>query len=195
MGESEFLSTENAGKRIEINASFAEKSAKEAGMNDLITKPLTADNARLIFNQWGRGISEEKKSEIKSEKQTEKTERTEKESDVSQKVIDLELGEKLAGGNKVMAFNMLKMLVNELPETKNKMIQAYHQEKDIKKLGDVVHKLHGGASYCGTPLLKEAAKNLEVAARNGKTKQIKELFEQLMNEIDLLMHEYKTMKK
>ena len=31
-----------------------------------------------------------------------------------------------------MAFNMLKMLVNELPETKNKMIQAYHQEKDIK---------------------------------------------------------------
>ena len=28
------------------NASFAGKSAKEAGMNDLITKPLTADNAQ-----------------------------------------------------------------------------------------------------------------------------------------------------
>jgi len=48
------------------NAAFAEKSSKESGMNDFITKPLTVEKARAILRPVFRGIVPEKyKSKIR----------------------------------------------------------------------------------------------------------------------------------
>ena len=76
------------------------------------------------------------------------------------KVIDLEMGAEILGGDQKMAKDMLTMLVGTLDESRTNLVMAY-QDKRYDQLEFTVHKLHGGAAYCGVPQLKKAAKQLE----------------------------------
>ena len=97
-------------------------------------------------------------------------------------VIDLELGAKLVGGKREVAEEMIAMLIECLPEHQAEIDAAYTSQ-EIVQLAQAIHKLHGAASYCGTPRLKEAAKELELAARSNEINKIKKLYQQLNQEI------------
>lgn len=96
-------------------------------------------------------------------------------------VIDWELGQKLAGNNLQRAQEMLSELLDHLPGHVDS-IQAAYQQQDRLALKEAVHHLHGALCYCGTPSLKEAARNLEIAIIKEHV-NIDLLFQNLMQEI------------
>jgi len=52
-----------------------------------------------------------------------------------------------------------------------------------------VHKLHGGTCYCGTPKLKDAAKQLEIAIKSND-KATDRLYKKLCKEIKAVQQEF-----
>ncbi len=78
------------------------------------------------------------------------------------KLIDLEFGASLAGGNMKFAKEMLSAFMDTLTQAIKDIMKAYERNEG-KALCERVHKLHGGASYCGVPLLKDTLCLLEKA--------------------------------
>ena len=93
------------------------------------------------------------------------------ESSATAGVIDLALGQKLAGGNHEVAIEVLEMLLQGLP-AEREQIETYAKVEDWDALQIVVHKLHGGCCYCGVPLLKACASELEKQLKLGANKKV-----------------------
>jgi two-component system sensor histidine kinase BarA len=89
----------------------------------------------------------------------------------SAKVIDFVLGQKLAGGSLEVAIEVLEMLLQGLP-SEREQIAAYANVADWGALQLVVHKLHGGCCYCGVPLLRACAAELEKQLKSGANKKV-----------------------
>ena len=68
----------------------------------------------------------------------------------------------IAGVNYFLADELLDMLLAELPAQQQAMEQAY-LAGDMQSLHSQVHRLHGSASYCEVPQLKDSAAALESA--------------------------------
>jgi len=75
-------------------------------------------------------------------------------------ILDLTLGQSLAGGSEQTAKEMLTLLAKSLPEDLAKLTQAFSMQ-DQSALQSIIHRIHGAACYCGTPALKQAASALE----------------------------------
>jgi two-component system sensor histidine kinase BarA len=56
------------------------------------------------------------------------------------------------------------MLVDVLPEVKG-LVESYMASDDTLALRDIIHKLHGSASYSGVPRLKQLCLQLEQGLR------------------------------
>lgn len=79
-------------------------------------------------------------------------------------LIDSQLGTELAGGNEDMHKELLTMLKDSLAEHESEVREAFDQQ-NFDALSKAAHKLHGACCYTGTPRLKIASKNLELAAK------------------------------
>jgi len=112
-------------------------------------------------------------------------------SNNTDRVIDLELGLKLAGNMPDLAASLLEMLVNELPEAKTN-IWAVYTSGNNEELLRTAHKLHGGCCYCGVPGLKAAASELETALKNGDTEPqvLDTMVRTLVFEIEQVLAQY-----
>ena len=93
------------------------------------------------------------------------------ESGATTGVIDLALGQELAGGNHEVAIEVLEMLLQGLP-AEREQIETYAKVADWDALQLVVHKLHGGCCYCGVPLLKACAAELEKQLKLSANKKV-----------------------
>jgi two-component system sensor histidine kinase BarA len=80
--------------------------------------------------------------------------------------IDTDLALERAGGNRDLARELYQMLQKELPDYLTAITQ-HHESGNFAALLEVVHKLHGSATYCGVPALKEAAATLESSLKRG----------------------------
>lgn len=89
--------------------------------------------------------------------------------------IDLTLGTHLSGGNETLAKDMIRMLQEALPDD-FETIKVDYTNQDYDSLQKHVHKLHGAASYCGTPALKKAALELELALKDKQLDNVAELY-------------------
>lgn len=122
------------------------------------------------------------------------------ESDISmvssQKLIDLESGSRLASGNHEFAMEMLMLLMAQLPGELEKIVDSYNR-KDSQALLMLTHKLHGAASYCGTPVLKEALSLLEWRLKNGDLRNlfVIQAYERLVKIIKDTIEAYKKGNK
>ena len=81
-------------------------------------------------------------------------------------IIDSDLALERAGGNQDLARELFQMLQNELPAYHTN-IQQHYNDGDHDALLQLVHKLHGSATYCGVPALKEAAASFESNLKQG----------------------------
>jgi len=98
------------------------------------------------------------------------------------KVIDLELGKQLVDGDENTAKELLKMLADSLP-THQQIIHQAAKDQAIKDIISEAHKLHGATCYTGTPRIKAAAKELELAAKANQLESLPALIENLDKEI------------
>lgn len=80
--------------------------------------------------------------------------------------VDLGLSLKLSAQKPELARDMLHMLLNDLPEDLVR-IEQHLEQREFDSLEAVVHKLHGGSSYCGVPRLKAAAAAAERLLQQG----------------------------
>jgi HPt (histidine-containing phosphotransfer) domain-containing protein len=87
----------------------------------------------------------------------------------------------LTGGDRELGDRLLRMLIDELP-TSLDALQETIRHDDRQGLKDAIHKLKGGASYCGVPALHQVAVALDQAALNAPPALIGLLFERLQAE-------------
>jgi two-component system sensor histidine kinase BarA len=155
-----------------------------AGMNDFLTKPLTVEKGLVTLFKW---VFQKKDPELNVKKIiAEKKESTTKTS-----AIDWQLSIDMMNGNEDAAKEMLELFVTEtLPKDEKEITQAF-EKRDLAELARVIHRMHGGLCYVGVPGLKEACKNLEVAAKLGEKEKIDELYSKLKIEIEEVKRGYK----
>jgi len=74
--------------------------------------------------------------------------------------LDWQLALRQAANKTDLARDLLQMLVDFLPEVREKVEQNLRDNNTIG-LRDMIHKLHGSASYSGVPRLKQLCQQLE----------------------------------
>ena len=103
--------------------------------------------------------------------------------------INWKLCLKLVNNKADLAKDMLAMFVAEMPETIIN-IQAGLKLEDREQLHRVIHKLHGGACYCGVPRIKRLAAMIEAELKSGEMSDIKTITESLIDEICAVQQAY-----
>lgn len=100
-------------------------------------------------------------------------------------IFNLDESIRLAGGNRELAFELLNMLIDELPAHKTEIGKSL-KSNDFDNLKHHVHKLHGSSRCCGTPALLKAAQALETTI-NQNNNQLENHMINLMTEIDRVL--------
>ena len=145
----------------------------QAGMEQVLTKPLDEQEARDVLAEYSNKLAEIDSSQ-----------------EDSVKAIDLEAAQKKFGFDKNAAMEMLALFMQSLSESLANVQMAY-QQLDWEKLRFHVHKLHGGAIYCGVPPLQGAAMELELALDAKSTAEdLNKLYLRFLKEIERLKAEY-----
>jgi len=108
-------------------------------------------------------------------------------NEINHLVIDWPLALKRAGNKEDLAKEMLKGLVQSLPETKLHISEALTSQ-DVEQLKILVHKLNGACCYSGVPNLGRVTHQIETELKNDMTiddlePEFFEFFEHLDNVI------------
>ena len=99
-------------------------------------------------------------------------------------IIDWELGMRLAGNQSDLAEDMIAMLKKTLPDEFAE-IKNHAALRNYNDLLRCVHKLHGAASYCGTPRLKALLAVIEMRLKHeSKENEIDGLIVELDSVVD-----------
>jgi two-component system sensor histidine kinase BarA len=132
---------------LTANAMPTERTrAYEAGMNDIMIKPINKQLMNRVISKWLNRENAVKKRDINNETDT--------------VIFSLKEAEKFTEGNTALALELTHMLKTELPGYQSKITAALGL-KNYDELKSQVHKLHGAARCCGTPALCSAAALME----------------------------------
>jgi two-component system, OmpR family, aerobic respiration control sensor histidine kinase ArcB len=97
-------------------------------------------------------------------------------------VLDIDKAVQLMG-SEAFVKEGLALLVSGLTE-ELAVIKQCHQEKDWQAIKALAHKWRGGAGYCGTRRLEEACQQLEAYLQTGSLEQVKDFYQQLIQEAE-----------
>ncbi|OOG27241.1 hybrid sensor histidine kinase/response regulator [Thioalkalivibrio denitrificans] len=108
------------------------------------------------------------------------------EFDSTQPIHDEDIALQRAGGNPRLARDMLQMLVSDVER-----VQAQISESPVQgeALLEMVHRIHGGARYCGTLRLAACSQALEMALKGGQTERAGNLQGAWLAEMDALLEQ------
>lgn len=141
-----------------------------AGMDDYLTKPIEEHVLQQVLVHWNPNACAESFRKVTpsyvDEQEGEALNATEKaHQDV---IIDWQAALKQSANKEDLAKDMLRMLIDFIPEVDGVVAQALEEENFAREeLIHVIHKLHGSSSYCGVPRLKSLCATLEQALRSG----------------------------
>ncbi|MEI2265724.1 two-component sensor histidine kinase BarA [Erwinia sp. CGal63] len=122
-----------------------------AGMNDYLAKPI--DEARL--------------ETLLAHYVPQRASKPATAPDALSASLDWDLALRQAANKPDLARELLQMLVDFLPEVQ-KQVESYMAEEKVSELRDIIHKLHGSASYSGVPRMKQLCQQLEQSLRGGQ---------------------------
>lgn len=151
-----------------------------AGMNDILLKPISENS---LFESIARWLDKTPKDPANASGIGETTQPT--------AIYDSNQGLELAGGNAQLANELFTMLINELPGHKQRMELCMHQP-DLTELKYHTHKLHGATSYCGVPMLRQFARELEQIIDNKQNMKLDKAIHDLLKAIDVLLEYHST---
>ncbi|WP_104125652.1 two-component sensor histidine kinase BarA [Salmonella enterica] len=105
--------------------------------------------------------------------------------------LDWQLALRQAAGKPDLARDMLQMLMDFLPEVRNKIEEQLVGENP-NGLVDLVHKLHGSCGYSGVPRMKNLCQLIEQQLRSGvHEEELEPEFLELLDEMDNVAREAK----
>ncbi|KTC65688.1 sensory histidine-kinase / response regulator (plasmid) [Legionella adelaidensis] len=153
------------------------KRCIDAGMNAVLTKPLTAKNCSDILNTFAvKSLNADVSNSGQYAKDLPQLEEEFFNLEPFP-ILDVEEGIKTTG-DKAMLASMLRLLINEsLTQDVEKMI-AFHEQGDWEKVQQIAHKIKGGAVYVGTMKIKMACQYLERYWKVGGRDLLERLYEQ-----------------
>ncbi|BCV27486.1 histidine kinase [Shewanella algae] len=82
-----------------------------------------------------------------------------------------------------LALDMLRMLIDSMPDTTSNIQESLEQD-DAAKMQACVHKLHGACCYCGVPTLQKLCQTVEGGLKQGSS--IAELEPEILELLDEL---------
>ena len=145
------------------------------GMDDMLIKPISEQLLIDIIKRWFSGVTVSVKDSTDTSNEPE-----------SSDIFSLDEAVRLTNGNEKVALELFHMLINELPQHREAIIQAY-QQSDRSLLKEHTHKLNGASRCCGTPALRKAADKLETIIDNNKEEALESGKDGLLDEIDRLL--------
>ena len=139
----------------------------KAGMNDYLAKPIDEVKLSHLLARYSPGI------------QPEVAERA-----TVAASLDWSLALRQAANKSDLARDLLQMLIDFMPEVREKVEQCL-RDNHSDGLLDIIHKLHGSASYSGVPRLKQLCQQLEQHLRiNSDVMTIEPELLELLDEMD-----------
>lgn len=105
--------------------------------------------------------------------------------------LDWQLALRQAAGKSDLARDLLQMLIDFLPEVRNKIEEQLVGEAP-EGLVDLIHTLHGSCGYSGVPRMKNLCQLIEQQLRSGtKEEELEPEFPELLDEMDNVAREAK----
>ena len=144
------------------------KGCLEAGMNDVLIKPVRMENLRVMTQPMAQPdtfppLAASVTSALPA--------------------FDLDLALENAGDRLDLAKELFDLLLASLPSDLDAINAASSNSNELKR---AVHKLHGAVRYCGVPRLAKAIQRLELALKHGKESEIQPLLNLLNGEVTAL---------
>lgn len=149
-----------------------------AGMNDYLAKPIEENKLRNLLMRYKPGMT------------TPRVELPDAPPPVNvNTTLDWNLAMRQAANKPDLAHQMLQMLVEFLPDVRNKIEEQLVGEKP-EDLLEIIHKLHGSSSYSGVPRMKNLCHLIEGQLRNGvAAEEIEPELLELLDEMDNVTRE------
>ncbi|MEZ9389199.1 two-component sensor histidine kinase BarA [Vibrio lentus] len=163
-----------------------------AGMDDYLTKPIEEHVLQQVLLHWSPASEVEHINKIDPEHpavavEIDSSQPQETEANVHKNIIiDWQAAMKQAANKEELARDMLRMLVDFIPEVYEAAEKAIEDNDfPVEELIHIIHKMHGSSSYSGVPRLKSVCATIEKELRSGTSIEAiePELFE-LQDELD-----------
>lgn len=152
-----------------------------AGMNDYLAKPIEEDKLHNLLLRYKPGASTSLRALAVEPVVNPNT------------TLDWQLALRQAAGKNDLARDMLQMLLDFLPEVRNKIEEQLVGENP-ERLVDMIHKLHGSCGYSGVPRMKNLCQLIEQQLRSGsKEEELEPEFLELLDEMDNVAREAKKL--
>lgn len=161
------------------NDKSRQTEAEQHGFDLYLVKPLTQESAKAVIDVYAFNLTVDIK---------EVPEQTD-----SLAVVDLDQAEIISGGDKKVAMDLIGRLIDDFPAERASLAKAY-QTNDIASVRETLHRLKGGASYCGVPQLKAAIRELwDQVNQVDDLHTIESSFSNLYRELDAVKRVYETL--
>ncbi|RWR01770.1 histidine kinase [[Pantoea] beijingensis] len=147
----------------------------KAGMNDYLAKPIDEVKLSHLLARYSPGIQPElqKLPHIPAS-------------------LDWQLALQQAANKEDLARDLLQMLIDFLPEVREHIEQNLEDDNTLG-LRDIIHKLHGSASYSGVPRMKQLCQQIEHSLRlDAAITDVEPELLELMDEMDKVTEEAKS---
>jgi two-component system aerobic respiration control sensor histidine kinase ArcB len=172
---------------IALSAHMTEDIKKDclnAGMDGVMTKPLTKSQAAEIITKYlhhKKTIADPLQPQMKQCSDLH-LQHDSKDSKNQLAIIDENYNKEL-----------LDTLLKSLPETCREIKKA-HKSNDIDVLIKIIHQLHGGLCYTHTPQLLDAVRTLEISLKKGELNKLDSLYQNMLDAIKALKNVYSLKK-
>ncbi len=191
----EIRALEVGGKRTPIVALTAHAVEDEkselliSGMDDFTSKPVGELELRELLSRWTKHSAiNEKTSRGSPAPLPTRTPppTTTPSSEIPQQPVVISSCIDLAKGNRALAKDMLAMLLKTL-HADIQYIKGFWKDKDYENLHDIVHRIHGGACYCGVPRLLTASATTDKNLKNKRYENIETEIDELIESCQQLI--------
>lgn len=156
----------------------AKDKCLQSGMNDVFCKPLNRHIMKSILSEF---ISFNIDHSVASVKREHGLPDDSKLFNLEQfPLLDLQHAEERIG-NKAVLFDMLHLMATQEIPNDELILQSAHAILDWDAIEKLVHKMKGGAVYCGTFKMQYACQYLERYRKAGRTALLEQLYQQLLS--------------
>lgn len=154
----------------------------KVGMDDYLAKPIDEEMLRrLLANYY---IQPQSPQEPQAVAEVQAILPQPNPVDIPPLSLDWQLALRQAANKPELAYDLLKMLLEFLPQVQERVQKVVDGETD-EHIVDLIHKLHGSCSYSGVPRLKQFCRYLEQQLRSEVSQEeLEPEWLELLDEID-----------
>jgi two-component system sensor histidine kinase BarA len=157
----------------------------QSGMNGILIKPVSDAVLNKVIDQWilKAPVNSSSFNDINLSSSSETDTGNNESQNNRTNIFSLELAKEFTGNNEELAYELFEMLRAELDNYASAISEAT-DNRDLDKLREQAHKLHGASRCCGTTELKQASSHIERLIDNKVNFDIKEESRTLLTAIE-----------